>query len=85
MAVSLTSDSAVTVSWTKPSGGDMITGYLVYYNLSDSSETIVTLNMTESSHIFTEENTSQHVYTVSVQALSEYLPSAIVGPVIVRG
>ena len=63
----------------------MVTEYLVYYCLSDSSEINVTLNMTESSHIFIEENSSQRVYTVSVQALSIHLPSAIVGPLTVRG
>ena len=63
----------------------MVTGYHVYYCLSDGSETIVTLNVNINSHIFTEENASQRVYTVSVQALSEHLPSAIVGPLTVRG
>ena len=63
----------------------MVTWYLVHYCLSDGSEANVTLNRTESSHTFIERNAGQRVYTVSVQALSEHLPSAIVGPVTARG
>ena len=34
---------------------------------------------------FTELTTIQRVYTVSIQALSEHLPSIVVGPVTARG
>ena len=75
------SDHKVTVTW--PGGGDNVVGYLVYYHHPDSSETI--LNTRSHLHTFNEANASQRVYAVSVQALSEHLPSEIVGPVTARG
>ena len=73
--------STVMVSWPAPNSVDVVTGYLVYSSHPDYN---MTFNTTENSYIISE-NSSQRVYTVSVQALSEHLPSAIVGPVTVRG
>ena len=73
--------STVMVSWLVPSDEDVVTGYLVYYSHPDYN---MTFNTTENLHIISEI-ASQRVYTVSVQALSEHLPSAIVGPFTARG
>ena len=78
-----TTDSTVTVRWAKV--GDMVTGYLVYYHHSDNNVTIVNRTSTTNSHTFNETTSSQRVYRVGVQALSEHLPSEIVGPVTARG
>ena len=76
--------NAVTVMWSISSSGNNVIGYLVYYHHSNS-ETVVNTKPRIYSHTFTEHNASQRVYAVSVQALSTHLPSAVSGPVTVRG
>ena len=78
-----TSGNYITVTWTTGnSGNNMVIGYLVIYHHFDSNISIFNTSSTEKSHMFTED---QRIYTVSVQALSEHIPSAIVGPFTVRG
>ena len=80
------SGNTVTVMWSIPSSGDDVTGYLVYYHHPNYDTTIANISSPNVQlDIFTEDNASQRVYTVSVQALSKHLPSAISAPVTVRG
>ena len=60
----------------------MVTWYRVYYH-HPMTQTVV--DITGHFHMFTEEDASQRVYTVSVQALSQHLLSAPVGPLTARG
>ena len=60
----------------------MVTVYRVYYH-HPMNQTVV--DITGHFHMFNESNASQRVYTVSVQALSQHLPSPLVGPITVRG
>ena len=76
-------EDSVVVNWFPNETHDVVIGYRVYYRHGNEEETTVTVNSTH--HTFTEHNTSQRVYTVSVQALSIHLPSTIAGPVTARG
>ena len=77
----MTTDDTVTVIWTD-SGGDMVTGHRVYYH---HPMTQTEVDVTGHSHMFNESNANHRVYTVSVQALSPFFPSELVGPITVRG
>ena len=76
--------NTVTVMWSISSSGDDITGYLVHYHHPNYDTTITKIS-SPNVHLdtFTERNASQLVYAVSVQTLST--PSALSGPVTVRG
>ena len=86
-SVSVTaSGNTVTVMWSISSSGDDVTGYLVHYHHPNYDTTITTISSPNvHSDTFTEHTASQRVYTVSVQALSKHLPSAVSGSVTVRG
>ena len=85
-SVSVTaSGNTVTVMWSVSSSGDDVTGYLVHYRHPNYDTTIRNISTSVHSDIFTEHNASQRVYTVSVQTSSIHLPSALSGPVTVRG
>ena len=75
-----TSEETISVVWSHPTEGDAVTGYLVYYHHPNHNVTIF-----RTSNDLTELTTTQRVYTVSIQALSEHLPSIVVGPVTARG
>ena len=77
--------STISVFWSNPVGGDAITGYLVYYHHPNHNVTIINRTSNDLSATFTELTTTQRVYTVRIQALSEHLPSIVVGPVTARG
>ena len=77
--------STISVFWSGPIGGDAVTGYLVYYHHPNHNVTIINRTSNDLSATFTELTTTQRVYTVSIQALSEHLPSIVVGPVTARG
>ena len=77
--------STISVFWSSPIGGDAVTGYLVYYHHPNHNVTIINRTSNDLSVTFTELTTTQRVYTVSIQALSEHLPSIVVGPVTARG
>ena len=76
--------STVTVKWSLPRGGDEVTGYYVFYN-HPNNVTTVKESADATSATFIEGNALQHVYSVSIQALSQHLPSIVVGPITVRG
>ena len=77
--------STISVFWSSPIGGDAVTGYLVYCHHPNHNVTIINRTSNDLSATFTELTTTQRVYTVSIQALSEHLPSIVVGPVTARG
>ena len=77
--------STISVFCSSPIGGDAVTGYLVYYHHPNHNVTIINRPSNDLSATFTELTTTQRVYTVSIQALSEHLPSIVVGPVTARG
>ena len=77
--------STISVFWSSPIGGDAVTGYLVYYHHPNYNVTIINRTSNNLNDTFTERTTTQRVYTVSIQALSEHLPSIMVGPVTARG
>ena len=77
--------STISVFWSSPIGGDAVTGYLVYYHHPNHNVTIINRTSNDLSATFTELTTTQRVYTVSIKALSEHLPSIVVGPVTARG
>ena len=77
--------STISVFWSSPIGGDAVTGYRVYYHHPNHNVTIINKPSNDLSATFTELTTTQRVYTVSIQALSEHLPSIVVGPVTARG
>ena len=80
------SGNTVTVMWSITSSGDDVTGYLVYYHHPNYDTTIIKISSPNvHSDTFTEHDASQRVYAVSVQTLSKHLPSALSGPVTVRG
>ena len=79
------SGDTVTVMWSIFSSGDDVTGYLVHYHHPNYDTTIRNISASVHSDTFTEHNASQRVYAVSVQALSKHLPSAVSGPLTVRG
>ena len=76
--------STISVFWSSPIRGDTVTGYLVYYHHPNHDVTIIHRTSNDLSATFTELTTTQRVYTVSIQALSEHLPSIVVGPVTAR-
>ena len=59
-----------------------VIGYQLYYQ---HVNTVTTINISSHNHtaVFTEGN--ERVYSVSIQSLSEHLPSDLVGPIIARG
>ena len=56
----------------------------MFYN-HPSNVTTVKENADATSATFIEGNALQRVYSVSIQALSQHLPSVVVGPVTLRG
>lgn len=71
----------VKMSWMASTGGD---GYYLYFEHPSQNTThYIDGNLT--SYKFTEKNETLWVYSVSIQALSEHIPSEVVGPVTVRG
>ena len=76
--------STIRVQWSMPRGGDDVTGYYVLYN-HPNNVTTINENADATSATFIEGNALQQVYSVSIQALSQHLPSVLIGPVTVRG
>ena len=74
--------NTVIVSWSVPSGGDSVIGYQLYYQ-HVNTVTIINISSHDHTAVFIEGN--ERVYSVSIQSLSEHLPSDLVGPIIARG
>ena len=73
--------TSIGVSWTPPSSGSTVTGYRIYYQTVGNQGTVdVGASTTE----YTITNlVVNDTYIITLVALSEHLPSAIVGPEIV--
>ena len=87
LSVSASEEStAVTVKWSLPRNKDEVIEYHVFFNHPNKNITTTLKRSADAtSAIFTEDNALQRVYSVSIQALSQHLPSVVVGPVTVRG
>ena len=73
--------TSIRVFWTLPSSGSNVTGYRIYYQTVGNRGTVdVGASTTE----YTITNlVVNDTYIITLVALSEHLPSAIVGPEIV--
>lgn len=76
--------STVYVSWIASTDGDTPTRYRLFFE-HPSGNTTITVNWNITSYIFHEQNEGLRVYAVSIQALTEHIPSGVLGPVTVRG
>ena len=71
----------IRVSWTPPDSGSTVTGYRIYYQtVRDQGSVDVGASTTEYTITSLVVNDT---YIITLVALSEHLPSAIVGPEIV--
>ena len=67
--------TSIRISWIPPASGPAVTGYRIYYQ-TEGDQRNVGVNATE----FTITSlTTSDAYNISVVALSEHLPSAVVG------
>ena len=73
--------TSIRISWIPPASGPAVTGYRIYYQPEgDQGNVDVGVNATE----FTITSLiASDAYNISVVALSEHLPSAVVGPEII--
>ena len=75
--------TSIRVSWTPPDSGPSVTGYRVYYRtVRDQGSVDVGASTTEYTITSLVVNDT---YIITLVALSEHLPSAIVGPEIIPG
>ena len=73
--------TAIRVSWTPPTSGSTVTGYRIYYQTVENQGSVdVGASTTEYTITSLVVNDT---YIITLVALSEHLPSAIVGPEIV--
>ena len=73
----------ILVSWTAPaSGGASRTGYRIFYQTGGDSEQSVDVGAGATSHTLTGLQ-SGATYSISIVALSNTLPSSVLGPVTV--
>ena len=76
--------TSILVSWTAPaSGGASRTGYRISYQTGGGSEQSVDIGAGATSHTLTTGLQSGATYSISIVALSNELPSAVVGPEVV--
>ena len=78
--------TSILVSWTAPaSGGDSRTGYRIFYQTGGGSVQSVTVRATAIHRTLTGLQSEVITYSISIVALSNTLPSAVVGPETVEG
>ena len=71
--------TSIKVSWTPPASGPSVIGYRIYYQTEgDQGSVDVGTNTTEYTITMASD-----AYNISMVALSERLPSAVVGPEII--
>ena len=85
LAAEVVEDASISISWTAPTSGAIVTGYCVYYHEEDAQGGIINPNSMDVSASTTEHNitlvlTAGHRYVITVRALSRQLPSPAVGP-----
>ena len=69
-------EQKVKVSWTPPTGGNTVTGYQIFYQRNNS----VIVNASVTQYVITDPEPNV-TYPITMVALSEHLPSEVVGPV----
>ena len=72
------SDTSIEVSWESP--GTPATGYVTYYQPEGGAVSSVAIPGRIESHLL-EGLESGGTYNISIVAVSDHLPSAVVGPV----
>ena len=75
------SPTSITVSWTVPLSGATVTGYQINYQ-SEREEGSVNVDASEAT-VTLDGRSHGLTYNISILALSQQLPSPLVGPVIV--
>ena len=78
LTVELAGTNNINVSWTTPASGPAVIGYRMYYQAQVDQGT-VDLNATSTEYIVINCIIGQQ-YNITVVALSENLPSTLVGP-----
>ena len=73
--------TSIRVSWTPPGSGPSVTGYRIYYQ-TEGNQGSVDVGTSTTEYTITSLVVND-TYNVSMVALSERLPSAIVGPEII--
>ena len=83
VSYSNTTHADITVSWVKPLAGNT-TGYVVYYQSNGEQMSDKVVGEDTEAHLI-EGVRSGLTYYISIVALSQHLPSPLVGPVSVAG
>ena len=78
VTVELSGTNNINVSWTTPASGPAVVGFRMYYQAQEDQGT-VDLIATSTEYTITNCTVGQH-YNITVVALSENLPSTLVGP-----
>ena len=78
LTVELSGTNNINVSWTTPASGPAVIWYRMYYQAQGDQGT-VDLNATNTEYSITNCTIGQQ-YNITVVALSENLPSTLVGP-----
>ena len=74
--------TTIRVSWTAPTSGAPPTGYWVYYSTeSEDQFSRVVMNGASVREYLLTGLQSDLVYRISIMALSEHLPSPVIGPI----
>ena len=71
----------IRVSWTPPDSGPSVTGYRIYYQ-TEGDQGSVDVGASTTEYTITSLVVND-TYIITLVALSEHLPSAIVGPEII--
>jgi len=77
----LAGPTSFTVSWTAPASGANVTGYRIYWS-GGSDQGSMDANATDDA-VTISGRSHGLVYTISMVALSDHLPSPVVGPITV--
>ena len=75
------SPTSITVSWTAPISGPTVTGYQINYQ-SEGEEGSVNVGASEAT-VTLDGRSHGLTYNITIVALSQQLPSPLVGPVTV--
>ena len=80
--------TTVRVSWTPPTSSESVTGYQIYYMATESQGTrgeyvyvTITVTTPEADYKILHDLQAGLTYSITMVALSEHLPSEVVGPI----
>ena len=79
----LAGPTSFTVSWTAPASGANVTGYRIYWS-GGSDQGSVDASATDNAVTISGRSRGLVYYTISMVALSDHLPSPVVGPITVN-